>query len=128
MDAPLRSTQAVGWPFPWWGLLGGAVFLGAMFTPAGPVVGVVAGFGLAMLSIPVLAIAAIAGASDAAPLAAMIFLGFLVLLGIGKLVVDIARAPDRRARSLLMNRLALFVLIVAGLVVAVLALEDAWRY
>jgi hypothetical protein len=58
----------------------------------------------------------------------MFFLGILVLLGVCKLVVDIARAPSLRARSLLMNRLALVVLLTAGLVVALLALDDAWRY
>jgi len=128
MDAPIRSANTFGWPFPWWGLLGGGVFLGAMFTPLGGIMGVVAGFGLAMLSAPVLMIAAAIGAGDAAPMAATIFLGFLVLLGIGKLVMDIVRAPDRRSRSLLMNRLTLFVLLTAGLVVSLFALQDAWRY
>ncbi len=128
MNAPIRSANPVGWPFPLWGLLGGSVFLGAMFTPLGGIMGVVAGFGLAMLSMPVLMIAAVIGVDDAAPLAAMIFLGFLVLLGIGKLVADIARATDRRTRSLQMNRLTLFVLLTAGLVVSLFALQDAWRY
>jgi hypothetical protein len=128
MDISMRSPEPVGWPFPWWGLLCGGVFLAAMFTPLGGFMGVIAGFGLALLAMPFFAIGALIGGDGAGPLSALIGLSGLVMLGIGKLAVDIARAPDRRARSLLMNRLALFLLSVAGLVVAVLALEDAWRY
>jgi hypothetical protein len=128
MDMPVRRSEPVGWPFPWWGLLGGGVFLGAMFTPLSPWVGIVAAFGFAMLAIPFLAISALIGGDTAGPMGALIGLSFLFFLGVGKVVVDIARAPDRRTRSRLMNRLALFILLTTGLVLSAVQLEAAWRY
>ena len=126
MDSSRRTSEPVGWPFPWWGLLGGGAFPAAMFTPFGAYIAVIAAFGLAMLSIPFLLIGTFIGGDTAGPISALIGLSGLVLLGIAKLAVDVTRASDRRSRSLLMNRLVLFVLSVAGLVVGLIALDDAW--
>lgn len=123
-----EGPEAVGWPFPWWGLLVGGVFLGAMFTPLALWVGILPLFGGAMLAIPFIAIGTLIG-GDAA-VAATVAIGFsgLFLLGVGTLVRDIVRATSRRSRSALMNRLVLFILLTAGLAVSAYALSDAWVY
>ncbi|QTC91683.1 hypothetical protein [Brevundimonas goettingensis] len=129
MDSAKPSSfsgpEPIGWPFPWWGLFGGGVFIALAASPVGAWIGIISVWAWLMCGVPFAIVGELVGAGPAATIAGP---AVLVLLSIGVSIHAIVRARERQVRGLLMNKLALFILLVTGMTVSVFTFGNAWPY
>lgn len=117
--------EPVGWPFPWRGLCGGGIFIALAASPVGVWIGMVSLWAWLICGLPFALVGEMLGAGQAATLVGP---AVLVLLAVCVSIHAIVGARERQARALLMNKLTLFILLVAGMTLSVFRFNEAWPY
>jgi len=122
-DASAPDDFRLGWSFPTWGTVSGILFLLAMTSGLGALVGFFVAYGGMMVAIP----AMLVGGEKAGP---MFAIGFGVVLAVSiltKWLFAVAFAPTQGIRNFSLNMFVLSGFVIAGLAVSVKTMIDAWH-